>query len=116
MNLGDVAAILEAKVLWGSEQLQQEVLHVFAADMMSNVLLLADTNDILLTNLIGNQVIRTASMTDLAAIIICGNKEPDSQVLALTKKLNIPLFIVSLSLFSCCGLLYEAGLRARGEQ
>ncbi len=115
ITLGDVVELLHAKVLWGEDALQKPISRAFAGDMMSDVLASSEGGDILLTNLVGSQVIRTAEMTELSGIILVSNKKLNQSTINLAKDLNIPLAKTNLPLFTCCGLLYAKGVRGRGD-
>ena len=69
MTLKDVKEILEADVLVGNDQLGKPVKTAFAADLMSDVLAFAKPDSLLLTGLTNPQVVRTADILDITAII-----------------------------------------------
>ncbi|MGE5789954.1 MAG: hypothetical protein ACM33C_03725, partial [Syntrophaceae bacterium] len=76
MTLKDVQDILEAEVLVGHDQLQKPVRTAFAADLMSDVLAFAKPDSLLLTGLTNPQVVRTADILDITAIIMVRGKKP----------------------------------------
>lgn len=115
MTLDKIQAILKAKVLNGEEHLQNEVYAACGCDLMSDVLAFAKEKIILLTGLINLQVIRTAEMLDIKAIVFVRGKEPTEEMVLFAKKRGITILSTQQPMYAACGLLYEAGLRDKGE-
>ena len=111
MQLCKVQEILEAKVWTGTEKLEKEVYSACGCDLMSDVLAFAKEKIVLLTGLINLQVIRTAEMLDIKAIVFVRGKEPTSDMIDLAKERGIVLLSTGVPLYPACGLLYEACLR-----
>lgn len=111
MQLDKVKTLLEAKVWVGEEQLELEVYAACGCDLMSDVLAFAKEKILLLTGLINLQVIRTAEMLDIKAIVFVRGKVPTEDMIELAKEKGILLFSTELPLYYACGKLYEAGLR-----
>ncbi|HHY47702.1 MAG TPA: hypothetical protein GX506_10455 [Firmicutes bacterium] len=112
MTLAEVRDILEAEVLTGEENLDDiEVPRGCGCDLMSDVLAFAERRTLLLTGLTNAQVIRTAEMNDLAAIVFVRGKRPPCEVIEMAKERGIPLLRTKYPLFESCGMLYKAGLR-----
>ncbi|MCE5266191.1 MAG: hypothetical protein LLG97_21995 [Deltaproteobacteria bacterium] len=110
MRLRDVQKILDAEVLVGAEKLDMEVRTAFAADLMSDVLAFADSGCLLLTGLTNPQVIRTADVLDIAAIILVRGKKPPPETLRAAMDKNIPVLATKFILFESAGRLYEKGI------
>ena len=111
MKLSEVAKILNADIRCGHEFLDREISHVFASDLMSDVLTLDSANLLLLTGLTNIQTIRTSEMADISNIVLVRNKKAGSDMLQLAKENNMVLLECSYSMFKSCGLLYETGLK-----
>ena len=111
MKLTTVQEILEAKVIYGDEFLNKEVLNACGADLMSDVLVFTKQKTLLLTGLNNVQVVRTAEISDLAAIVFVRGKEPNEAVIEAAKKNKLPLFSTKFTLYEASGLLYTEGLR-----
>lgn len=117
MKLGDIATLLAAEVLIGDDQaLQMEIKIACGADLMSDVLAYTKENSLLLTGLSQSQVIRTAELMDLNAVVFVRGKKPDQKAIQLAKEKNIPLLMTNLPLFESCGLLFSKGVRGRLER
>ncbi len=110
MKLSDVKEILNAEVIVGEEHLDLEVKTAFGADLMSDVLAFAKAGSILLTGLTNSQVIRTANILDIAAIILVRGKKPSTETINLAKELKIPLLTTKYILFETAGRLYAKGI------
>lgn len=111
MKLHQVQQILEAKVWVGEEKLESEVYSACGCDLMSDVLAFAKEKIVLLTGLINLQVIRTAEMLDIKAIVFVRGKQPSKDMIDLAKERGIVLFSTATPLYPACGMLYEAGLK-----
>ena len=110
LKLSDVKDILDAEVIVGEENLDMEVKTAFGADLMSDVLAFAKSGSLLLTGLTNTQVIRTANVLDIAAIILVRAKQPSSETIALARELKIPILTTKYILFETAGRLYAKGL------
>ena len=110
MKLREVKDILEAEVIVGDDILDLEVKTAFGADLMSDVLAFAKAGSLLLTGLTNTQVIRTANVLDIAAIILVRGKKPSSETIALAKELKIPILATKYILFETAGRLYMKGI------
>lgn len=111
MTLNEVAEILNADILVGHAQMGIEVKTAFGADLMSDVLAFAKSGSMLLTGLTNPQVVRTADILDIAAIIMVRGKRPAPETIQLAGDLNIPVLSTKLILFETAGRLYEKGIR-----
>lgn len=111
MTLNEIAAILNADVLVGQDQMDMEVKTAFGADLMSDVLAYAKSGSMLLTGLTNPQVVRTADILDIAAIIMVRGKHPAPETIQLAEELKIPILSTRLILFETAGLLYGRGIR-----
>jgi predicted transcriptional regulator len=110
LKLRDVKEILDADVIVGEDKLDMEVKTAFGADLMSDVLALAKAGSILLTGLTNDQVIRTADILDIAAIILVRGKRANADTINLAKELKIPILSTKYILFETAGRLYAKGM------
>ena len=111
MNLQDVQKLLNATVHTGQEFLDRTVETCCGSDLMSDVLAFTKCNTLLCTGLTNLQVVRTADMTDLCAIVIVRGKTPSEEVVEAAAENNLPVMSTELTLFDACGVLYNAGIR-----
>lgn len=110
MIVKEIVELVEGKVLIGESNLDFRVKAAFGSDLMSDVLAFAETETVLLTGLINNQVIRTAEMLDLRAIVFVRGKVPGQEVIDLAKENNIVLISTAKTLYTTAGILYSKGL------
>lgn len=110
MNIQELADIIHGKMLTQNLDLTREVKGGCGADLMSDVLTSIQPNAVLLTGLCNPQVIRTAQMADITAIIFVRGKVPPSETIELANQESIPLITSPYGMFELCGRLYQAGL------
>jgi predicted transcriptional regulator len=67
---------------------------------------------LLITGLTNPQIIRTAEMADVAAILVVRGKVPPPETVNLANQIDIPILGTELIMFETCGRLYAAGLPA----
>ena len=111
MTLRDIKELLEAEVLIGEDQLDMEVKTAFVADLMSDVLAFATADSLLITGLTNPQVVRTADVLDIAAIMMGRGKRPSAETFQLAEELNIPILTTKYILFEVAGRLYSKGVK-----
>lgn len=110
MKLHDVKKILSAEVIAVENELDREVLSAFGCDLMSDVLAFVDEQALLLTGLVNPQVVRTAEMMDMKAVVFVRGKEPTEEIIELAKDANIVVMKTDMTLYNACGKLYAEGL------
>lgn len=111
MKLQKIISLIDGKILLETKD-DPEISCAAASDLMSDVLAFAEPYSILLTGLCNAQVVRTAEMADIAAVIFVHGKVPEAQTVALAKNKGIPLVVTKAPLFETCGRLYQAGLKS----
>ena len=116
MTLKEVQDILEAEVLVGRDQLQKPVKTAFAADLMSDVLAFAKPDSLLLTGLTNPQVVRTADILDITAIILVRGKKPSEETVKLAEELKIPILSTRYILFETSGRLHAKGIKGASRR
>lgn len=112
IKIGDIAEMLEARVLTLGLDVDREVEFAFTSDLMSDVLTGDYHKTVLLTGLSNLQSIRTAEMSDIQEVIIGRNKEVSPEMIELARENDIVLISCSYSLYKISGLLYKAGIKA----
>ena len=110
MTLNDVKDILDAEVLVGRDQMKKEIKTAFSADLMSDVLAFAKPESLLLTGLTNPQVVRTADILDISAIIMVRGKRPSEETVKLAEQLKIPILSTKYILFETSGRLHRSGI------
>ncbi|SMO74907.1 hypothetical protein SAMN06265379_106146 [Saccharicrinis carchari] len=110
MKIKEIADILDAQVVCGSEYLENEITRGFASDLMSDVLTLDTDKVVLITGLANVQTIRTVEMSEINCIVFVRNKQVTPQMLELAGMEGLVLIQCKYSMFKAVGKLYEAGL------
>ena len=110
MKLGKILEVLEGDLLTDGTDLEMEIPCAAGADLMSDVLAFGKPNAVLLTGLTNPQVVRTAEMADIAAIVFVRGKRPPPETVELARKKGIPLVAAPYTLFEMCGRLYKHGM------
>jgi predicted transcriptional regulator len=110
MDIPQIIEVVGGKLLTPGISLDRKIKGCCGADLMSDVLASIQPNAILLTGLINPQVVRTAEMADVAAIIFVRGKQPPQETIDLAIQEGIPLISSPFGMFECCGRLYKNGL------
>jgi len=110
MELGKVLNLINGELLIGD--INRSMNTAFSSDLMSDVLAFVEEDTVLITGLINNQVIRTAEILDLKAIIFVRGKLPAEDVIKMAKMKDITLVRTEFTLFETSGILYKNGLGA----
>ena len=110
MRLQEVVKLVSGKILTDNPDLQAAVAGGCGADLMSDVLASAQPHAVLLTGLCNPQVVRTAQIADVAAIVFVRDKIPTQDLIDLANMEGIPLITSPYGTFELCGRLYRAGL------
>ena len=114
MTLSDVKDILSAKVYSCEDKLDRTVIMACGADLMSDVLAFAKEKGVLLTGLVNPQVIRTAEMLDIKAVVFVRGKVPTDEIIALGEERQLVLMSTEIPMYIACGKLYTGGLNDGG--
>ncbi len=110
MDVKKLIKLVNGKLINTSVDLTREIKGGCGADLMSDVLASIQPEAVLLTGLCNPQVIRTAQMADVAAIVLVRGKQPPQETIDLANEENIPLISTPYGMFELCGRLHQAGL------
>ena len=116
MTVAEAVKIVDGQFFWGEEQAEREIASACGADLMSDVMAFVKDRVLLLTGLVNPQVIRTAELLDIHAIIFVRGKVPGRDMIEMAEQADVILAGTKLSLFLSCGKLYEAGLKSGGTR
>ncbi|MEA3327162.1 MAG: hypothetical protein U9R53_07610 [Chloroflexota bacterium] len=110
MKLSEIIQLVNGKLLTEPISGDVEIAGAMGADLMSDVLASIRPESVLLTGLCNPQVIRTASIADIHAVVFVRGKSPAKETIEIANEDNIPLIKTNLSMYDACGILYENGL------
>ena len=109
MKLREIVKILQAEPISGCDG-ETDIKTGCGCDLMSDVLIFAKPDSLLLSGLTTNQVIYAASAAGIRAICFVRGKRPFDETIDLATKKHIALLSTTLPLFVACGRLYKRGL------
>jgi predicted transcriptional regulator len=116
MTVAEAVTLVEGQFFCGKEKADLEIASACGSDLMSDVMAFVKDRVLLLTGLVNPQVIRTATLLDIHAIIFVRGKAPSRDMIDMAEESDIILGGTKLPLFLSCGKLYEAGLRTGGTR
>ncbi len=114
MKVNEIAEAISGEILV-RPGMDIELTCAFAADLMSDILVFAKPQMLMITGLVNLQAVRTAEMSDLPAILFVRGKYPQESILDLAREIGIGVLISPYTMYETCGLLYAAGLPGLGE-
>jgi hypothetical protein len=110
MDVNALLQLINGELINKNADLSREVKGGCGADLMSDVLASIQPEAVLLTGLCNPQVVRTAQMADVSAIVLVRGKVPPPETINLATQERIPLIRSPFGMFELCGRLYQAGL------
>ena len=110
MKLSEIVDALDASVLAGENHLEKDIDRCGASDLMSDILAGLSEGCVLLTGLTTVQVIRTATVAGVGAVVFVRGKKPPQEVIDLAEAQDLPLISSPYSMFVSCGRLYTCQL------
>ncbi|MDR2095688.1 MAG: hypothetical protein LBP76_09260 [Treponema sp.] len=116
MTVSEAVRVLEGQFFYGENLADLEINSACGADLMSDVMAFVKDRVLLLTGLVNPQVIRTAELLDIHAIIFVRGKSPSRDMIDMAEESGIILGGTKLPMFLACGKLYEAGLKTGGTR
>lgn len=113
MLFGEIVKMVDGKILY--QQNEKEFTNACATDMLSELLAVGKEKAILLTGLCTPQMINTADIVGIGAVIVVRGKNIPFATIKRAQELDIPLAVTSLTMFSTCGRLFCNGLKDVNE-
>ena len=110
MKIADIVQLLNAKLITGSNKLDEEVLYGFASDLLSDVLTVDSEQLLLLTGMANLQAIRTAEMAEITCVVFIRDKKMTPEMIELATENNIVTIETPFSLFHSISALHNNGL------
>jgi hypothetical protein len=97
-------------LLTGDAFLDKDITTCGASDLMSDILAGLSEGCILLTGLTTVQVVRTAMVASVGAVVFVRDKTPPAAVVELAEENQLPLISSPYSMFVSCGRLHACDL------
>ena len=116
MQLSKIIELVNGAVVINGGVEAVDITSVCSADLLSNVLRYGKRGALLVTCLNQPQVIRSAEISDIPAVLLALGGIPEKDMIALAREKNIVLITTLLPMYTTCGILYSAGLRSCVEE
>lgn len=112
MKLAEIVSTLDATPLFkgSDEQLNSNIVTGGSSDLMSDILAGLSEGCVPLTGLTNIQVIRTAMISGVGAVIFVRGKTSPKDVIELAQSENISLYTTPCSMFVSYGRLFTHGI------
>ena len=111
MKLSELKEILKANVLVGENKMDMIIIAGAGSDLMSDLLTEPKNGVVVLSGLNTLQIIRTAVIAEVAAVVLVRDKQPEPEMVALASSHGLPLLSTPFTMFTACGRLFNNGLR-----
>lgn len=111
MNIKELIEQVELKMLTNHEN--QDIDGVFVSDMMSDVMTHAQAGDLWITVQTHKNVISTANLMDVSAVVITHGKTVPDETIELASKFQVTLLHTNMNTYSLIAKLIEGGLTPR---
>jgi len=112
MTIEDIARLVQGTIVCGAAEKEKNVERVLASDLMSDVLTLKDTEELMLmTGLCNPQSVRTCEMSDISVMMVVRNKVVSEEMMEIAQDNDMVIIQTGYSMFKASGILYAAGLK-----
>jgi len=111
MKINEIVGSLNAEIITNFSSENTDILYGFASDLMSDVLAYANEDSLLITGLNNTQVIRTAEMMDIPAVLFVRGKKPNTELVQLAMETSLTIIATEYTMFKTCGILGIHGMK-----
>ena len=111
MKISEIRDILKATVLVGNDHLDKTIVAAGGSDLLDDILSSLAEGSVLLTGITTEQVIQTAKVAGILAVVFVRGKKPDENIVELARSYGMPVLLTRYSMFEASGRLYMNGLR-----
>lgn len=102
MEIRVIKDTLEADVINGVDRLNTTIEHVYASDLMSDVLAFGKPNSILLTGLATQQAVISAHMAEFKGVVFIRGKKPNDGSKEFAKNNQLVLLATEFDMYDAC--------------
>ncbi len=107
MKIEAIKNALDASVIEGEEYLGNEIEHVYASDLMSDVLAFGKPHSILLTGLVNQQAVISAHMAEFKGVVFLRGKTIKDGARKFARDYELVLLSAQYDMFDACIRLNE---------
>lgn len=111
VKISEIIKYTEASVVTGNPENDKDLEKGFSSDLMSDVLTLDEENILLITGLSNLQLVRTAEMADIQAVLLARGKQASAEMIELANENNLIILETPFSIYKASGILYSNGLK-----
>lgn len=111
MKRSEIVRLVGAHTLSCDDAPDADITVACASDLMSAVLSINRPDTILLTTMEDSHLLHTAQMLKASAILYVRGVVPSRDIIEAAEDQGMVLLATDMSMFTACGVLYEAGLR-----
>jgi predicted transcriptional regulator len=111
VKISDILKFAEARIVSGNHDHDKSIEKAFSSDLMSDVLTLDEENILLITGLSNLQLVRTAEMADIHAVLLARGKQATPEMVELARENGLILMETPYSIYKASGILYSNGLK-----
>ncbi len=105
LHLDDLAERIGARILTRADS-PPLIDRVFAGDRISDLLNQSHDKALLVSNLVGPQLVRVAELMDVPAICLVNGALPEPAVIQAAREHGTALLVSPVDMFQTCGRLY----------
>jgi hypothetical protein len=103
MTLKEIVTELDAALLYApADWEEQDVASVIASDLISDILVGEGEDQLLLTSLTSNQIVRTADLIGAVAIMLVHRRQVPPALEVAAREQDIPLFRSAIAKYDAC--------------
>ena len=110
MKLKEIIQLTNARLVTGNDTETGEIVKAFSSDLMSDALTLDADHILLISGLANVQLIRTAEMADVAAVLLARGKKASPEMIEMADRAGLIILETPFSLFRASGVLYANGM------
>jgi serine/threonine-protein kinase RsbT len=114
VTIETIRTALDASVLAGADLLETEVSHIYASDLMSDVLAFGKSNSILLTGLASQQTVISAHMAEFNGVVLIRGKKMKDGAELFARDHHLVLMSTELDMYDAC-IRIDARLRGMAQ-
>ena len=111
MIIEEIVALLKGTIHHIPDGYDRNISYASASGILSEVRAYISDSILLITSLLSPQVIRTAYLMDLSAVVFTCGIVPTADIIDSAKESQVAVLTTSLNTYTACGLLYCAGLQ-----
>ena len=107
MKIKKIKEALDATVIVGEDKLDTSIEHVYASDLMSDVLAFGKSNSILLSGLATQQAVISAHMAEFVGVVLIRGKKSKDSAEKFARDYNMVFMSTEMDMYDACVKIYS---------